>query len=104
MVGQSIMEFFGDQKRFFVFLIIWVALVLKDWNRIGWASAGWKFLERGILAVKALFWPAVVLAGLLGIMVLFVAPTQKYQELEDNNRSLNKDKIMLQGQLTAKDA
>ncbi|MEO6111875.1 MAG: hypothetical protein ABIQ24_08610 [Nitrospiraceae bacterium] len=80
-----------DQQTFFAFLVLWVALVLKEWNRIGWASASWKFLERGISAVKALFWPAIVLAGVLVIIVLFVAPARKYHELETKYQGLSSE-------------
>jgi hypothetical protein len=78
-----------DQRTFLILVILWVALVFKDWNRIGWTSAGWKFLERGILAVKALIWPAIVLAIIFAFLVLLVAPAQKYRELETSYQHLS---------------
>lgn len=71
-----------DQKSFLLLIVGWAGLVLKNWNQLGWKSAGWKLMKRATLAMQALRWPAIVVLGVFALLLLFVAPAQKYRELQ----------------------
>jgi hypothetical protein len=80
--AEAIWNNLWDGKTFIVFLFFWVIPLVKKCNDLGWAPATWMFFERALAAVKALLWPAIVLAAVFVFLIFFVAPIQKYKELQ----------------------
>lgn len=87
---EALWDNLWDGKTFIVFLFFWVVPLIKKWNDLGWAPATWMFFERAMAAMKALFWPAIVLAVVFVFLIFFVAPARKYQDLETKYQNLEK--------------
>ena len=78
-----------DPTAFTILVVLWIGLVLKNWNHFGWVHAGWMLFERVWLAMKALLWPAVGLAIVFVFIAVVIAPAIKYRDLEAKYQHLS---------------
>jgi hypothetical protein len=93
-----------DQKTFVIFLLFWIVPVFKSWRQLGWKSAGFKFLQRGIMAMKALRWPAMLLVGVFGVLLILVAPAYKFFDMKNFYIAEQSKVTDLQSKISIKEA
>lgn len=101
---QLVLDSLWDVRGILIFLIIWLGIVAKKWYDLGWKDAGVAVVVRVILAMKALLWPALVLAVIFVFILLFVAPATRYKRLDNLHTEAQVRILGLQEQIDMKAA